>query len=193
MAGHAHYTVVVDACVFYSGLKTDALMSLCSRGLFAAKWSRRIEDEWIRALKVNRPELHEKVDSRQAAMRSAVLDWEVPEEAICALEPGLQLPDPDDRHVLAAAIAGHADCIVTDNLKDFPIEIVELYGIEIVDPDRFIINQLDLDEYIALAALKAMRKRWRKPEASAEDFATAFERFDMPLTAQRLRERLELI
>jgi hypothetical protein len=52
------------------------------------------------------------------------------------------LPDPDDAHVLAAAIAGHADCIVTVNLRHFPDAIVGPYGIEVVDPDKFIINQV---------------------------------------------------
>lgn len=193
MAGHARYTVVIDACVFYSMLQSDALMSLCTRSLFAAKWSVRIENEWIRALSEKRPNEIDKINRRRDTMRKVVPDWEVPETAVTRLEPCLKLPDPGDTHVLAAAIAGHADCIVTANLKDFPSELINPYGIEIVDPDRFIINQWDLDPIQAIAAFKAMRARWKRPEASPEDFAVAFDRVGLLASAQRLREVAELI
>ncbi len=193
MAGHARYTVVIDACVFYSMLQSDALMSLCTRSLFAAKWSVQIENEWIRALSEKRPNEIDKINRRRDTMRKVVPDWEVPETAVTRLEPCLKLPDPGDTHVLAAAIAGHADCIVTANLKDFPSELINPYGIEIVDPDRFIINQWDLDPIQAIAAFKAMRARWKRPEASPEDFAVAFDRVGLLASAQRLREVAELI
>lgn len=193
MAGHARYTVVIDACVFYSMLQSDALMSLCTRGLFAVKWSVRIENEWIRALSEKRPNEIDKINRRRDTMRKVVPDWEVPETAVTRLEPCLKLPDPGDTHVLAAAIAGHADCIVTANLKDFPSELIDPYGIEIVDPDRFIINQWDLDPIQAIAAFKSMRARWKRPETSPEDFAVAFDRVGLLASAQRLREVAELI
>jgi hypothetical protein len=60
------------------------------------------------------------------------------------LIPGLQLPDPDDRHVLAAAIRGHADVIVTINLRDFPSDSIGAFGIEAQHPDEFILHLLDL-------------------------------------------------
>lgn len=103
------------------------------------------------------------------------------------------LPDPDDRHVLAAAIAGHADCIVTSNRRDFPDAIASEYGIEIVDPDRFIINQWDLDSLGAMTAFKQMRARRRKPESTVEDFAQALERSGLPSTAQRIRDAADLL
>lgn len=191
--GACRYTAVLDACVLYSVLMSDALMSLAVRGLFAAKWSVRIEDEWMRSLELRRPELVGKLAFRRDCMREAVSDWEVPELAIGKLLPCLELPDPDDRHVLAAAIAGHADCIVTANVRDFPPEILEPYGIEVVGPDRFIINQWDLRPYEAITAFKRMRGRWRRPETSADDFADVFERGGLPATALRLREVRELI
>ena len=193
MAGHVRYTAVIDACVFFGMLKTDALMSLCSRGLFTAKWSRRIEDEWIGHLTQKLPDRHQQIASRKEQMRLVVPDWEVYEEGIATLEPSLKLPDMNDRHVLSAAIVGHADCIVTDDKRGFDETIVDQYGIEVIDTDRFIINQLDLDEYQALAAFKAMRLRWRNPKAEPEDFCTVFEKNNLLLTAQRLKERIELI
>lgn len=193
MAGYVCYTAVIDACVFYGMLKTDTLMSLCSRGLFAAKWSERIENEWIGHLSEKMPNKEAEIIRRRDKMRVAVPDWAVCPKGIASIEQSLQLPDMNDRHVLAAAMIGHADCIVTDDKWGFDDEIVSQYGIEIIDTDSFIVNQLDLDEYQALAALKAMRLRWKNPDATPDDFCAVFEKNKLLLTAQRLRDRIELI
>jgi hypothetical protein len=168
-------------------------MSLATAGLYAAKWTTRIETEWIAALEERRPELVGRLDFRRDQMREAIPDWEVPEAAWRACAGGLRLPDLDDVHVLAAALAGHADCIVTTNLKDFPIEAVGPLGVEIIHPDQFIVAQWDLDPLAAVAAFKRMRSRWKKPQATAEDFATVLERCGLSVTAQLLRDAIELI
>lgn len=193
MAGHARYTALLDACVLYPLAMADALMSLATSGLFAAKWSRRIELEWIRSLEENRPDLKGRLELRRDQMRAAVPDWEVDEPSWLAVAGGLSLPDANDVHVLAAALVGHADCIVTANLKDFPVDITEPLGLEVIHPDQFIVAQWDLDPLAVLAAFKRMRARWKRPQASAEDFAAAMERGGLPATAQRLREAAELI
>ncbi len=193
MAGHARYTALLDACVLYPLAMTDALMSLATAGFFAAKWTTRIEEEWIRSLERQRPDLVGKLNVRRDSMREAIPDWEVPESAWSPLVRGIDLPDPDDAHVLAAAIAGHADCIVTSNLKDFPRSVLAGYGIEAIDPDTFIINQWDLDPVNAIAAFKRMRARRKKPQSSPEDFAYALEIGGLPTTAERLRAASELI
>jgi predicted nucleic acid-binding protein len=193
MAGHARYTALLDACVLYPLAMADALMSLATAGLFAAKWTTRIETEWIAALETRRPDLKGRLNIRRDQMREAVPDWEIPESAWQACTGSLALPDPDDVHVLAAALCGHADCIVTANLKDFPASVVGALGIEVIHPDPFIVAQWDLDPLVAIAAFKRMRARWKRPEASAEDFAAAMERGGLPATAQRLREAAELI
>ena len=193
MAGHARYTALLDACVLYPLAMADSLMSLATAGLYAAKWTTRIESEWISALEADRPDLIGRLDYRREQMRNAVPDWEVPEAAWSACAGGLTLPDPNDIHVLAAALAGHADCIVTANLRDFPSALVADLGIEVIHPDQFVVAQWDLDQLTAVAAFKRMRTRWKKPEASPEDFAKALERGGLPSTAQRLREAAELI
>lgn len=193
MAGNARYTALLDACVLYPIAVADALMSLATEGLFAAKWTTRIEAEWMRSLQIDRPDLEGKLGTRRDSMRDAVPDWEVPEDAWRPLEKSLQLPDPEDVHVLAAAIAGHADCIVTANTRDFPGDVVTPYGIEVVDPDTFLVNQWDLDPLVAIAAFKRMRARRQKPESTPEDFANALERNGLVVTAERLRSAIELI
>lgn len=193
VAGHARYTALLDACVLHSMAMADALMSLAAAGLYAAKWSRTIEAEWITSIEDRRPDLIGKLTYRRDQMREAIPDWEIEERAWRSLAGGLALPDPGDVHVLAAALAGHADCIVTLNLRDFPPAIVDPLAIEVVHPDQFIVAQWDLDAFAAVAAFKHMRARWKKPEATAEDFAAAMERAGLPATALRLREASALI
>lgn len=193
MAGSARYTAILDACVLYPATLRDLLLSLARDGLFHARWTRRIEDEWVRSLLQKRPDLIETALRRtcelmEAAVPDSVVErWE-------AIEPGLAgLPDPDDRHVLAAAIVGHADAIVTFNLGDFPAAALAPFGVEAQHPDDFLLNQIDLDPIAALKSIKAMRARLRNPAISALDLSTALERSQLPLVAARLREVHELI
>lgn len=197
MAGHARYTALLDACVLFPVVMADALMSLASAGLFTAKWTIAIEDEWIRALEDHRPDLKGRLGYRRDQMRLAIPDWEVSESAWRPLAASLTtegaLPDADDAHVLAAAIVGHADCIVTLNARDFPKSVVHRHGIEVIDPDTFIPNQWDLDEAAALDALRGMRARWKKPTAAALNFAKAFERGGLVPTAGRLAQAADRV
>ena len=105
----------------------------------------------------------------------------------------MSLPDPDDRHVLAAAIAGHADAIVTWNEKDFPSEVLDPFGIETQTPDEFVLNQLMLEKVTALAALKRMRERWARPQYDAASLVTLFENRGLPQTAAHLRDVIALL
>jgi hypothetical protein len=79
MVGHARYTALIDACVFHSIAMTDALMSLATKGLFAAKWTAEIESEWIRSIERARPDVQSKLGYRRDQMRIAMPDWEFDE------------------------------------------------------------------------------------------------------------------
>lgn len=193
MAGHARYTALLDACVLFPVAVCDSLMSVAAAGLYAPKWTAMIEDEWMRSLERRLERPPGTFISRRDAMRQACPDWEVRERAWQALEGGLDLPDKDDRHVLAAAIAGHADCIVTANLKHFPARQLALFGLEAIHPDEFLVAQLDLDQVAVLSAFKEQRRRLKKGEYSPEAFANGLERNGLIVTAQRLREALALI
>ena len=100
MAGHARYTALLDACVLHPMVTSDALMSLASAGLYGAKWTRKIESEWIASIEERRPDLKGRLDYRRDQMREAVPDWEVEERAWQSIARRLILPDPDDVHVL---------------------------------------------------------------------------------------------
>src|SRR5688572_29369132 len=193
MAGHVRYTALLDACVLYPVLIADCLMSLVEVRLYAAKWTTVIEEEWIRSLERDKPHLAGKLGNRRDAMRKAVPDWEVKASAWQALSPSIELPDKNDAHVVAAAIAGHADCIVTANLRHFPIEILDTYDLEAIHPDQFIAAQFDLDNIAALTAMKEMRSRWKNPPLSAVSFVESFENHRLFSTAEILRQAVNLI
>lgn len=187
------YTAILDACVLYPIAIADALVSMAAEGLFTAKWTVRIEEEWMGALERQRPDLVGKLGVCRDSMREAIQDWEVPESAWGPLVPSIHLPDPNDAHVLAAAIACNADYIVTFNLKDFPRDILNEHGIILSDPDSFIIEQWDMDPIGAILAFKQMRARRKKPRSGPSEFADILERAGLPMTANKIRMAADLI
>lgn len=191
MAGSARYTAVLDANVLYPALLRDVLLSLAHSDLYSAKWSAHIRDEWTRSLLRDRPEKREQIQAAVEAMEEAIPDCLV--MGYEHLIEGLNLPDSNDRHVLAAAIAGHADAIITWNEKDFPRDVLDSFGIELQTPDEFVLNQIMLRGTIALTAIKAMRERWARPEVSAMALVELFEKRGLPQTAAHLRDVVGLI
>ncbi len=103
---------------------------------------------------------------------------------------GLQLPDPDDRHVLAAAIVGHADVIVTHNLKDFPAERLERYGIEAQHPDEFIRHLLDLSPVLVVDAVREQQATLSRPPVSIAELLALLERLGLAETVAELRRQM---
>lgn len=113
----AAFTVFYDANVLYPAELRNILMHLALAGLFRAKWSAAVHEEWMSSLLEKRPDL----DRAKLERTRALMDKHAEDALVTGYEdliPGLQLPDADDRHVLAAAIRGRADVIVTMNLRD---------------------------------------------------------------------------
>jgi len=191
MAGSARYTALLDANVLYPALLRDLLLSLAHADLYSAKWSAHIRDEWMRSLLRERPAMEVQIRGAAQAMEEAIPDCLV--TGYEHLVAGLTLPDPDDRHVLAAAITGHADAIVTWNAKDFPENALAPFGIELQTPDAFVLNQLMLRDARALTAIKAMRMRWARPEVSGQALVVLLEQRGLPQTAAHLRDVVDLI
>lgn len=119
----AGYTALYDACVLYPAPLRDLLLQLSLSHLFRARWSASIHDEWIRNVLQDRPDL----TSEQLNRTRSLMDAAVPDALVrgyAKLVATLELPDPEDRHVLVAAICGRCDVIVTFNLRDFPRSIL---------------------------------------------------------------------
>lgn len=161
-------------------------------GLFRAKWTDKIHDEWIRNLLINRPDLDpKKLDRTRSLMDSAVPDCLVVgyEQLITAVD----LPDEDDRHVLAAAIHCNADAIITFNLKDFPPGQLATYHIEPQHPDEFVLHQFGLNEAAVLNAARRCRLRLKINPRSAEEYLLALEKCGLPQSVAHLRQYAEII
>lgn len=185
------FIVVLDACVLYPAPLRDLLLRLATTGLFAAKWSEAIHDEWMRNLIINRPELEKQIQRTRSLM-----DIAVPDGLVTGFEnliDGLSLPDKNDRHVLAVAIRCGAQSIVTYNLKDFPQDILDEYGIEAVHPDDFVVQQFDLQQGVVISTVKQHRQSLKNPYLSAGDYLAMLEGRDLVVAADRLKEFMEVI
>jgi predicted nucleic acid-binding protein len=193
MAGHNRYTALLDANVLYSVVISDALMEVAATGIYAAKWSKAIDAEWVRNLAKNRSRPETDFHVRRDSMHDACPDWEVSEEGWKLIEPCLSLPDVSDRHVLAAAVAGHADSIVTINIKHFPASVLDPLGITALHPDEFLLQQLELEPLVVLPAFKVMRARLKNPAFTPTAFVDAMERNGLVQTAAFLGQALQLI
>ena len=190
MAGTSKYTALLDANVLYPSLLRDILLSLAHAYLYIAKWSKDIRNEWTSALINNKP------DKKDIILAVAdIMDEAIPDCLVYGYEhlvDSLVLPDKDDRHVLAAAITGHADAIITLNVKDFPEKILDSFGIEIQTPDEFVLNQIMLKDTVALVAFKAMRERWERPHYTAQTMVDLLEKRGLSQTSAYLRDYVEL-
>ncbi len=127
---------VLDACVIYPPVLRELLVGAAARGLYQPLWSDRILREWTRATAKLGAAATAEAETKAALLRAAFPLATVREQP--GIEARLSLPDPDDVHVLAIAIAGNADCIVTFNAVDFPRHVLAEEGLERRDPDGFL-------------------------------------------------------
>lgn len=176
----------LDASVLYPVSLRHLLMRLALVGLYQPKWSVAVHVEWIRAVLRDNPHIP---PERLYALRDA-MDDRIDDAVVTGYErliETLTLPDPDDRHVLAAAVAGGAGVIVTRNLRDFPPSALAAYGIQAVHPDVFINQLTDRDPTLVVDAVKDQLGSLKNPPVSLPDMLSLFERMDLTETAARLR------
>lgn len=167
-------------------------MHIAVTDLYRAKWTDTIHDEWMRNVLKNRPDLKlEQIQRTRDLMNSNIRDCLV--TGYETLIDAVTLPDPDDRHVLAAAIRAGADLIVTFNLNDFPKKDLQPYGIEAQHPDDFLTYQLDLAPNIVCAAAKRHRASLKNPPKDVDEYLATLEAQGLAQTVLSLRRFSELI
>lgn len=165
----SHFTVVYDACVLYPAPLRDLLMHLALSDLYRARWSDMIHDEWTRNVLASRPDLtQDQLNRTRQLMNAHVRDSLV--SGFEYLIPSIKLPDPDDRHVVAAAIHSGASLIVTFNLKDFPADALKPYNLAAQHPDDFIVDLLDLHPAGVLEAAAGHRRSLKSPAKTANEY-----------------------
>jgi predicted nucleic acid-binding protein len=183
------YTATIDACALTGALPRNMILSLAEAGFFRPRWSSEILAETERAicaiLKKRGTADPEDIAKRHCeAIQSAF-----PEAITTGYEKlisGCELPDQKDRHVLAAAIQARSSVIVTENIRDFPEETIAVFNISVSSVDAFLADVIDLNPPVAIAVLRKMRQRFKKPALDAESLLLKIESAGLSQTANLL-------
>ncbi len=176
---------ILDACVLYPAPVRDLLLQLARDAAYRARWTNDIHDEWIRNVLRNRPDL----TAAQLAHTRRQMDTHIPDALVSGHAQwvdSVQLPDPNDRHVVAAAIAAGATLIVTFNLQDFPASALAPFDIDAIHPDAFIVQLLEEEPTLLHSAL-AIQRRLVKPPVAFEAYVARLADLGLPRSAEILR------
>jgi predicted nucleic acid-binding protein len=180
------FDATYDACVLHPAGLRDLLVRIATTGMFRAHWSADILDEMVRSILRRRPDLTE---AQLARTRQLMCDA-VPDCLTIGYEElidGLHLPDPDDRHVLAAAIRSGSQVIVTENLSDFPAHVLQTYNIEAQTPDVFLLHLVDLSPRTVFGVLEAQASALRNPPMSIDELLDHLAQSGLPRSIAALR------
>ncbi|WP_447925903.1 PIN domain-containing protein [Georgenia muralis] len=180
------FVVLYDANVLYPSTLRDLLIRVAQAGLVQAKWTDQILDEVFDNLASNRPDL----EPQRLARTRELMNLAVRDCLVKGYEPlidAIDLPDPDDRHVLAAAIKARAQVIVTHNLKDFPSTVLEGWDMEAKAADDFILDQIDLNRDAVYGAVQRIADSRDNPPATFSDVLTMLERDGLVESVAALR------
>ncbi|HLB40863.1 MAG TPA: PIN domain-containing protein [Candidatus Babeliales bacterium] len=184
--------VLYDACVLYPAPLRDLLMHLALTNIYQAKWTANIHEEWIRNVLLKRPDLKPaQLQRTRNLMDTSVRDVLV--EQYEHLIPALNLPDVNDRHVLAAAIKSAAAIILTFNLKDFPHQVLKKYHIKAVHPDQFLSQLLTIEPVLVCAAISRLRAALKNPPISVSSYLSILEQQNLPQTVADLRHLVDYL
>jgi hypothetical protein len=181
----------LDASVLYPVSLRHLLMRFALANLFQPQWSAHVHEEWIRAVLRDNPHIP---TARLQALRDA-MDRRIDDAVVTGYEhivETLTLPDPGDRHVLAAAITGGATIILTHNLRDFPSSALAGHGVTALHPDPFIRGLLDVDPDSVIEAVRDQQSSLVNPLISMPELLGIFERIGLVETVAELRRLLDL-
>lgn len=177
--------VVLDANVLYGSLLRDLLLSLFVAGMYEAKWTERITQEWVGHLLTNLPDI-----SPGKVQRTVNLMNKIPPHAMVSCYEQfiaqVDIPDKNDRHVVAAAIACGAQKILTWNLGDFPNKVLKIFGVIAESPDKFIADLIIEEPRAVVEIFRDVRQRFKAPPLSVDGFFARLEANRLSLTAKQL-------
>lgn len=184
----ASFPAFLDTCVLFGGYLCDTVLRLAEGGTYRPLWSEDVIDELRRNLLANLGLTEEAVAHRLSEMRRSFPDAQVTgyENLVAAMAC-----DTKDRHVLAAAARGDAEVLVTFNVSDFPRASVEPYDITVVNPDDFLLDQLDLYPGVTLAVLRDQAASYKSPEMTVQDLLGRLAAAGVPRFASEAQRYLE--
>ncbi len=181
------FVVVYDACVLHPAPLCDLLIRIAATGAVRARWTERILDECFESILRARPDLKADALRRtRALMIAAVPDCLV--RGFEGLVGGLTLPDPDDRHVLAAAIRAGAEVIVTANLADFPSSALSTFQIEAKHPDDFVLETIGMAPALIMQILVEQAGALQRPVRTVEELLDVLHVVGLARSVARIRE-----
>ncbi|WP_322415337.1 PIN domain-containing protein [Mesorhizobium huakuii] len=184
------FTAFIDANVFFGARLRSLLLFLSQIKMYRARWSERVHQEWVAAVAEKRGIEPEKLQRTRELMDRAVPDALV--SGYEQLEEGIKLPDPDDRHVVAAATLTRADVIVTFNLDDFPADALKPLRLEARHPDEFLLDLFDISNELFVEAVRRDFEHYIQPKLTFADYVDGFRKADVPKTAD-LMEKLRIL
>lgn len=177
--------VLIDACVLYPTVMREVVLGAADAGLFEPRWSARILEEWARAARKIGPqgETIARGEIARLTARFPRAQGPIPQ----GLEARLWLPDPNDVHVLAAAVGCSADAIMTVNAKDFPRNILAEEGLLRVDPDGFMIGLAQDAPDAVRAAAEAVLEEARRLSGEAWTMRALLRKARLPRLGKMLQ------
>jgi predicted nucleic acid-binding protein len=175
---------VLDANVLYPFALRDTLLRLAEAGLYEPVWSARILEEARRNLVAQRIDA-DQADRLLGVMRAAFEEAEVAEAGVSVLEPAMTNA-PEDRHVLAAAVHGGADVIVTINVRDFPASACCMFGVEALHPDEFLCAQFEIATGLVVECVERQADDLSRPPKTFDELLEMLHR-TVPRFADALR------
>ena len=187
-------TAFLDACVLAGALKRNLLLSLAEAEAYRPRWSGAILDETETAIRriltdKGAPDAADRASKSRQAMEAAFAEAMVSDFdiwlGVCA-----DLPDPGDAHVLAAALKAKAAVIVSDNAKHFPESILAPLDLKLRSADAFVALAIEMDPGRAVAAIRRMRERFKRPELDAERLLLTMEAAGLKQTVGQLAGRV---
>lgn len=190
MIHSAKIVAILDACVLYPAPIRDLLLHLADVDLYIPKWTDKIHEEWTRNLLLNRSDISSKQLQRTVnAMQDAFPDANV--FNYDSLTQSIELPDPNDAHVVAAAIRCEANVIVTANMKDFPNDYLNRFDMEAQLPDVFISRLIELNPEAAWKAFKNQVKNLRNPPIHSFALLDKFEMIGLTNVSKSLKHLMQ--
>jgi len=180
--------VIFDACILYPFHLRNIVVQIAVDRLVDARWSDEIHDEWIRNLVADVPG----IPIERLKITRKLMNDSLPNATVTGYRTHLEavaLPDPDDRHVVAAAIAAGASVILTWNLRDFPTKELKKHGLVRQNPDAFLTALYDKAPDLTLASLANARRNLSKTRISAADFVDILKNQKLIQLATRTAKR----